>query len=44
MIGEEADARARLEKLAGHPRDAYAAAKRAVRGSLAVPEAEQRAS
>jgi enoyl-CoA hydratase/carnithine racemase len=42
VMGEEADARARLEKLASHPRDAYAAAKRAVRGSLAVPEAEQR--
>ena len=41
VIGEEADARARLEKLARHPRDAYTAAKRAVRGSLAVPEAEQ---
>jgi enoyl-CoA hydratase len=42
VTGEEADARARLAKLAAHPRDAYAAAKRAVRGSLAVPEAEQR--
>jgi enoyl-CoA hydratase/carnithine racemase len=41
VIGEEADARARLEKLAAHPRDAYTAAKRAVRGSLAVLEAEQ---
>jgi enoyl-CoA hydratase/carnithine racemase len=41
VIGEEADARARLAKLAAHPRDAYTAAKRAVRGSLAVPEAEQ---
>jgi len=42
VMGEEADARARLEKLARHPRDAYAAAKRAVRSSVAVPEAEQR--
>lgn len=42
VIGEEADARARLDKLARHPRGAYAAAKRAVRSSLAVPEAEQR--
>lgn len=42
VLGEESDARARLEKLAGHPRDAYGAAKRALRGTLAVPEAEQR--
>ena len=42
VMGEEVDARARLEKLASHPRAAYAAAKRAVRGSLAVPVAEQR--
>jgi enoyl-CoA hydratase/carnithine racemase len=42
VIGEESDARARLEKLASHPRDAYAAAKRAMRGTLTVPEAEQR--
>jgi len=41
VIGEEADARARLEKLAAHPRDAYASAKLAMRGTLAVPEAEQ---
>ena len=41
VIGEEAEARARLEKLAAHPRDAYAAAKRNLRGTLAVPEAEQ---
>ena len=41
VIGEEADARARLEKLAGHPRAAYAAAKLALRGTLAVPDAEQ---
>jgi enoyl-CoA hydratase len=41
-IAEEEDARARLEKLAGHPRDAYASAKRAVRGTLNVSEAEQR--
>ena len=42
VIGEEADARARLEKLAVHPRGAYAAAKRTLRGTLAVPEMEQR--
>jgi len=42
VLGEESDARARLEKLASHPRDAYAAAKRATRGTLTVPEAEQR--
>lgn len=42
VLGEEEDARARLAKLASHPRDAYAAAKRAVRGSLAVPDEEQR--
>lgn len=42
VLGEEAEARARLERLASHPRDAYAAAKRAVRGTLAVPDAEQR--
>jgi enoyl-CoA hydratase len=41
VVGEEAEARARLEKLASHPRDAYAAAKLALRGTLAVPEAEQ---
>ena len=41
VVGEEADARARLEKLAAHPRDAYASAKLAVRGTLAVPDAEQ---
>lgn len=42
VLGEESDARARLEKLASHPRDAYGAAKRAMRPSLTVPEAEQR--
>jgi enoyl-CoA hydratase len=42
VIAEEDDARARLEKLAAHPRDAYASAKRAMRGTLAVPETEQR--
>ena len=42
VIAEEDDARARLERLAAHPRDAYAAAKRALRGSLTVSEAEQR--
>jgi enoyl-CoA hydratase/carnithine racemase len=42
VIGEESDARARLEKLAAHPRDAYGAAKRALRGTLDVEQAEQR--
>jgi enoyl-CoA hydratase/carnithine racemase len=42
VIGDEAGARARLDKLAGHPRDAYAEAKRALRGSLDVPESEHR--
>lgn len=42
VIGEKEDAVARLEKLASHPRDAYAAAKRTLRGTLAVPEEEQR--
>jgi enoyl-CoA hydratase len=42
VMGEESDARARLEKLATHPRDAYRAAKRTLRGTLDVPEAEQR--
>lgn len=41
VLGEEAEARARLEKLARHPRAAYAAAKSALRGTLAVPEAVQ---
>jgi enoyl-CoA hydratase len=39
-VGDEAEARARLAKLAAHPRAAYAAAKRAMRSSLAVPAAE----
>lgn len=42
VIGEEAEARARLGRLASHPRDAYASAKRTLRGSLAVPDEEQR--
>ncbi|HSO35417.1 MAG TPA: enoyl-CoA hydratase/isomerase family protein [Labilithrix sp.] len=42
VIGDEDEARARLEKLAAHPRDAYAAAKRVLRAPLTVPEAEQR--
>lgn len=42
VIAEEDNARARLEKLAAHPRDAYASAKRALRGTLDVPDAEQR--
>ena len=41
-IGEERDARAMLEKLAAHPREIYAEAKRAMRGTLVVPEAAQR--
>jgi enoyl-CoA hydratase len=41
-LGEEADARARLEVLAGHPRDAYAAAKRSLAGTLAVTEDERK--
>lgn len=41
VIGEEQDARARLEKLAAHPRRAYAAAKVALRGTLEVPAADQ---
>ena len=42
VIGEAAEAKRRLEALAAHPRDSYAAAKHAMRGTLAVPEAEQR--
>jgi enoyl-CoA hydratase len=41
-IGEEADARAMLEKLASHPRDVYADVKRAMRGTLEVPEEARR--
>jgi enoyl-CoA hydratase/carnithine racemase len=41
-IGEEADARAMLDRLASHPRDTYAEAKRAMRGSLEVSAEEQR--
>lgn len=40
-VGEEPDARAKLEALSAHPRDAYAAAKASLRGRLDVPEAEQ---
>jgi enoyl-CoA hydratase/carnithine racemase len=36
-LGEEAEARARLEKLAGYPRHVYAATKAALRGKLDVP-------
>lgn len=42
VVGDEAEALSRLEKLAAHPRDAYAAAKRALQTSLAISEAEQR--
>jgi enoyl-CoA hydratase/carnithine racemase len=42
-VGEEEDARARLEKLASHPRDAYAYAKAAARPRLEVSSAEERA-
>jgi len=41
VIGEEAEARARLAQLAAHPRAAYAAAKGDLRGKLTVPDAEQ---
>ncbi|AKU99544.1 Enoyl-CoA hydratase [Labilithrix luteola] len=41
-LGEEAEARAWLERLAAHPRDAYAAAKVAVRGKLDVPAEEEK--
>lgn len=41
-VGEEDAAVARLEALAAHPRAAYAATKRAVFGSVAVTDAEQR--
>jgi enoyl-CoA hydratase/carnithine racemase len=41
-LGEEADARARLELLAGHPRDAYAAAKRSLVGTLEIAEADRK--
>ena len=41
-IGEEAEARAMLERLAGHPRDIYAEAKRAMRGTLEIPEAARK--
>lgn len=40
-IGEEDRARARLDLLASHPRRAYAYAKRELRASLAVSEAER---
>jgi enoyl-CoA hydratase/carnithine racemase len=42
-LGEEADARARLETLAGLPPDAYAAAKKALLGTLDVSAETQRA-
>jgi enoyl-CoA hydratase len=41
-IGEEADARAMLEKLAGHPHEIYAEAKHLMRGTLEVPADTQR--
>lgn len=41
-IGEEAEARAMLDRLAAHPRDAYAETKRALRGTLAISADEQR--
>jgi len=43
VIGTEEDARARLAALAAHPRGAFAAAKKALRGTLEVPEEAQRA-
>lgn len=42
-IGDEASARARLDALAAHPRDAYAYAKRATRPRLAPTAEEERA-
>lgn len=42
VVAEESEAKKRLEALAAHPRDSYAAAKHAMRGTLTVPEAEQR--
>lgn len=36
ILGDEADARARLEKLGAYPRDAYAATKTSARGRLEV--------
>jgi enoyl-CoA hydratase/carnithine racemase len=41
-IGEEEDAKKRFTTLASHPRDAYTAAKCAVRGRLLPTEAELR--
>lgn len=43
VLGEEADARARLQALAAHPPDAYAAAKAAVSGPIDVSDDERRA-
>ncbi|MBX3189437.1 MAG: enoyl-CoA hydratase/isomerase family protein [Labilithrix sp.] len=42
LVGDESDARAHIARLAAHPRDAYAEAKRALRGSLEISDAEQR--
>jgi enoyl-CoA hydratase len=41
-IGEESDARAILERMAGYPREAYAVTKAMVRPRLEVPAEEQR--
>jgi enoyl-CoA hydratase len=42
LVAEEAEAKRRLDALASHPRPAYAAAKLALRGTLAVPDEAQR--
>ena len=42
FLGTEADAKAHLERLAAHPRAAYAATKRAIRGTLEVSPEDMR--
>jgi enoyl-CoA hydratase/carnithine racemase len=42
VVGEESEARAMLSKLAGHPRDIYAASKLLLRPRLAIDEEERR--
>jgi enoyl-CoA hydratase/carnithine racemase len=41
-LGEEAEARSRLETLSRHPREAYAATKSMLRGDLGVSAEDQR--
>lgn len=41
LVGEEAEARAMLTKLAGHPRDIYAAAKLLLRPRLEIAESDR---